>query len=45
MDLMEGSLHQVIYGENQPLEDELIAYFLYQLLRGLKVSLCLNLDH
>ncbi|PAV70429.1 hypothetical protein WR25_18941 isoform B [Diploscapter pachys] len=36
MDLMEGSLHQVIYNENQPLEDELIAYFLYQLLRGLK---------
>lgn len=36
MDLMEGNLHHVIYGGNQ-MEDDLIAHFLHQTLRGLRV--------
>uniref|UniRef100_A0A915C466 Protein kinase domain-containing protein n=2 Tax=Parascaris univalens TaxID=6257 RepID=A0A915C466_PARUN len=35
MDLMEGSLHHVIHGGG-PMEDDLIAHFLYQILRGLR---------
>ncbi|CAJ0583836.1 unnamed protein product, partial [Mesorhabditis spiculigera] len=36
MDLMEGSLHHVIHGDTQQLEDDLVAHFLFQLLRGLR---------
>lgn len=42
MDLMEGSLHHVIHGGG-PMEDDLIAHFLYQILRGLRVIVCLLL--
>lgn len=35
MDMMEGNLHHIIYGRD-PLEDDLIAHFLYQILRGLR---------
>lgn len=35
MDLMEGSLHHVIHGGG-PMEEDLIAHFLYQILRGLR---------
>ncbi|CAI4225530.1 unnamed protein product [Auanema sp. JU1783] len=34
MELMDGSLHQVIYGE--PIEDTLVAHFLLQILLGLR---------
>jgi mitogen-activated protein kinase 7 len=36
MDLMETDLHQIIYSQ-QPLTDQHFQYFLYQILRGLKV--------
>ncbi|KAK0397721.1 hypothetical protein QR680_002238 [Steinernema hermaphroditum] len=36
MNLMEGSLHHVIHGSPESLDQDLIAYFLYQLLRGLR---------
>uniref|UniRef100_A0A914E9S4 Protein kinase domain-containing protein n=1 Tax=Acrobeloides nanus TaxID=290746 RepID=A0A914E9S4_9BILA len=36
MDLMEGSLHHVIYGSTEPLDYDLIAHLLYQILRGLR---------
>uniref|UniRef100_A0A914UTZ6 Protein kinase domain-containing protein n=1 Tax=Plectus sambesii TaxID=2011161 RepID=A0A914UTZ6_9BILA len=35
MELMEGSLHSVIRS-NQVMEPDLVAYFLYQILRGLR---------
>lgn len=39
MNLMEGSLHQVIHGcAAEPLEYKLIAHLLYQILRGLRVN-------
>jgi serine/threonine protein kinase len=37
MELMEGSLHSVIRSK-QIIEPDLVAYFLYQILRGLRVS-------
>uniref|UniRef100_A0A7E4UNJ3 Protein kinase domain-containing protein n=1 Tax=Panagrellus redivivus TaxID=6233 RepID=A0A7E4UNJ3_PANRE len=36
MGLMEGSLHNVIYGTLDPLEWDLIAHLLHQVLRGLR---------
>lgn len=38
MDLMETDLHQIIHSQ-QHLLDEHFQYFLYQILRGLKVCL------
>ncbi|ETN72688.1 hypothetical protein NECAME_18713, partial [Necator americanus] len=38
MDLMEYSLHQVIHGCANELDDYLIRRFLHQLLMGLRVS-------
>jgi len=37
MDLMETDLHQIIHS-SQPLTDQHYQYFLYQILRGLKVG-------
>ncbi|GMT36677.1 hypothetical protein PFISCL1PPCAC_27974 [Pristionchus fissidentatus] len=36
MDLMEGSLHHVIHGSVEAIEDDLVAHFLYQVIRGLR---------
>ncbi|KAF8355135.1 sma-5 [Pristionchus pacificus] len=36
MDLMEGSLHHVIHGSIDAIEDDLVAHFLYQVIRGLR---------
>jgi|UniRef100_A0AC35FXY4 serine/threonine protein kinase len=36
MELMEGSLHNVIHGAEEPLEWDLIAHLLHQILRGLR---------
>lgn len=45
MNLMEGSLHHVIHGcTAEPLEYELIAQLLYQILRGLRVFCIKNLS-
>uniref|UniRef100_A0A0N5AZL1 Protein kinase domain-containing protein n=1 Tax=Syphacia muris TaxID=451379 RepID=A0A0N5AZL1_9BILA len=44
MDLMEGNLHHVIHGGG-PMEDELIAHFLIQLLRGLRYLHAAGIAH
>ena len=38
MELMEGNCHNVIHGSQEPLEWDLIAHLLHQVLRGLRVS-------
>ncbi|XP_076452875.1 uncharacterized protein LOC143288364 [Babylonia areolata] len=43
-DLMESDLHRIIYSE-QPLTEEHIRYFLYQILRGLKYIHSANVVH
>jgi mitogen-activated protein kinase 7 len=43
-DLMESDLHRIIYSE-QPLTEEHIRYFLYQILRGLKYIHSANVLH
>lgn len=45
MDLMEGSLHQVIYGTDELLEYDIVMFFLYQLLRGLKYLHAAGIAH
>ena len=45
MDLMEGSLHHVIHGSEDYLEYDLIVFFLYQLLRGLKYLHAAGIAH
>uniref|UniRef100_A0A7E4W2K0 Protein kinase domain-containing protein n=1 Tax=Panagrellus redivivus TaxID=6233 RepID=A0A7E4W2K0_PANRE len=45
MDLMEGSLHHVIHGTNDYLEYDLVIFFLYQLLRGLKYLHAAGIAH
>ncbi|CAE1313574.1 MAPK7 [Acanthosepion pharaonis] len=44
LDLMESDLHQIIYSK-QPLTEEHIRYFLYQILRGLKYIHSANVIH
>lgn len=44
LDLMESDLHQIIYSR-QPLTEEHIRYFLYQILRGLKYIHSANVIH
>uniref|UniRef100_A0A0K0DSY8 Protein kinase domain-containing protein n=1 Tax=Strongyloides stercoralis TaxID=6248 RepID=A0A0K0DSY8_STRER len=45
MDLMEGSLHHVIHGSIEPLDWELISYFLFQLLKGLRFLHAAGISH
>jgi serine/threonine protein kinase len=45
MNLMEGSLHHVIHGSTDFLEYDLIVFFLYQLLRGLKYLHAAGIAH
>lgn len=42
MGLMEGNCHNVIHGSQEPLEWDLIAHLLHQVLRGLRVSFSSN---
>lgn len=44
LDLMESDLHRIIYSP-QPLSEEHVRYFLYQLLRGLKFIHSANIVH
>ena len=44
LDLMESDLHRIIHS-NQPLSDEHVRYFLYQILRGLKYIHSANVIH
>ncbi|CAB3400662.1 unnamed protein product [Caenorhabditis bovis] len=45
MDLMEGNLHHLIYGEPEPLDENLIVDFLVQLLRGLQYLHAASIAH
>lgn len=42
-ELMDGSLYHVIHGADTPLDNDLIASFLYQILRGVRVSVSMSL--
>uniref|UniRef100_A0AC35U449 Protein kinase domain-containing protein n=1 Tax=Rhabditophanes sp. KR3021 TaxID=114890 RepID=A0AC35U449_9BILA len=45
MDLMEGSLHHVIHGSAEALDWELISYFTFQLLKGLRFLHAAGISH